>query len=151
MGSRFSLALAFGAVCVLIVSSGGTASGAPLPCSLLTPSEVSSVVGGTAAAGQPIGDKGCSRTAPGQPPKTVTLVLAGEKEFAVAKTPPTASIKPVPASGIGDEAIYNRMGQLSSLAVRKGKVVFIIRMYGISQDQIEVKEKAIAIAVLPKL
>ncbi len=150
MGSRHSMFLVF----VLTICGTDAASGAPPPCSLLTPAQVSSVLGLHAGAGQPIGTKVCGwsgQEEKGKGGETVTVTLLNAQEFAVAKVPLNKNTRKAPVSGLGDEAIYSTIGKLGTLAVRKGNVAFLIRAYGVPYEQIEGKEKALAADVLSRL
>ena len=57
-----------------------------------------------------------------------------------------------PATSIGDDAFYTAVSTLTTLAVKKGRTVFTVRIYGI-QDQSNQKsmEKTLAGAVVAKL
>jgi hypothetical protein len=61
------------------------------------------------------------------------------------------------ASGLGDEAFYSTLTQghttLTTLNVRKGATAVVIRVSGgtKSAEEYQAKEKAVAVALLPKL
>jgi hypothetical protein len=147
MGSRKSMLLAFGIACGF---AGSVGFGAPAPCALLKEDQVSKVLGSKVGTGKLLGDKVCSwSTEPAG--KTVTVTLTSAPEFAAAERPVSSAIKEEPASGLGDEAVYNTVGKLSTLSVKKGNVFFLIRAYGIPPDEIKAKERTLAEDVLAKL
>ena len=139
---------------VLSLSTSRTASALPDPCSLLTPKEISSVVGATFGASKPISATACSWIAPSGPASpgvTVTLAVQDAKEWDKA-TAPLAGVTRLPESGIGDAAIYTIAGPFASFGVRKGAVTVIIRMYG-AHDLAKQKslEKSLAANAIAKL
>ena len=75
-----------------------------------------------------------------------------ERAFAYAKMPVGHGITKIRASGIGDEAIWGRTaGYATVLTVKKGSLAFGVHFYGFPNDQIEAKEKTLALEILPKL
>ena len=157
MDSKHSMALVTGLLCFLICSSR-SAYGAPSsdPCSLLTPAQISAVLGLNIAAGKPLGTKSCDWTAPGQPiginAKKVTVTLLDEQGFAHAKMPVNfKGITKISVSGIGDDAVYGTAAGLGTLSVKKGNSAFVVHVYGFPLDQIESKEKTLALEILSKL
>jgi hypothetical protein len=133
-------------------------------CSLLTPAQVSAVLGVSVGAGEKIlptttamcgwevpGDKGIGR-------KRVVLNIYTQmgsrtptQRFNTAKTP-IQGITKVPVSGVGDDAIFaTTPGFGTGLIFRKGDAAFDLRVYGFPLDQIETKEKTLALDVLAKL
>lgn len=125
-------------------------------CSLLTASEVSSVLGLSVGVGQrvvPSSPLLCGWEPGGSNVKTKRVVAAIIKmdQFTHEKTP-LQGIKETQASGIGDEAHYmTTPGFGTGLSVKKGAFAFKIRVYGLPLDQVEAKEKALALEVLGKL
>jgi hypothetical protein len=119
------------------------------PCTLITADQVGTAVGVKMDLGKPIGTKTCSFASTAG--KTINVTVIEEDSFTRGKGGTLPGLKVTMASGIGDEAYYTDYGKLITLAVRKGKSAFLLRVYGIPTPQQESKEKAIALAVLPKL
>ena len=160
MDSRLSTGLVFRVLCVLAACGSYATYGAPAsnPCSLLTPVQVSAVLGVDVKAGHPIAAKACEWSAPGQPTpnaKKVTVNVQDARAFEYAKMPVGHGITKTPASGIGDEAVYGTTPSLGTvLTVKKGSVVFVVHVYGFPLDQIDeikTKEKTLALEILDKL
>jgi hypothetical protein len=128
-------------------------------CSLLTPAQVSAVLGLKVDAGTPL--PGNSRLwhwgaavvmAKGMSKKGVMLTLQDPMAFTYAKMPAGHGIVKVPVSGIGDDAVYGTTpGFPTVLTVKKGDVVFVVHVNGFPDDQIKAKEKTLALDVLAKL
>jgi hypothetical protein len=140
-------------------ATAGTTSDA---CSLLTPAQVSAVLGVSVGAGEHIpGPEMCGWSQPGDTShsgKRVVLTIFGPMgkstpadRFANGKTP-VPRITKTPASGIGDDAYYiTTPGMGTGLNVKRGSSVFQIRVYGFSLNQIEATEKTLAQDVLGKM
>jgi len=132
-------------------------------CALLTPAQVSAVLG-VPAAGKALGSKSCiwvqTGVKPGSPRgrvDVVILIMQGYTQgYAVAKMPnaPTSAMH---VSGLGDDAYYLSMtsGEAMELRVKKGSVAFgiLVQRSGtlFTPDQIKDKEKTLALDVLAKL
>jgi hypothetical protein len=158
MDAKYSMALVTGLLCFLAVCSSRSAYSAPSsgPCSLLTPAQISAVLSLNVAAGKPLGTKSCDWTAPGQPiginAKKVTVTLLDEQGFAYAKMPVNfKGITKTSVSGIGDDAVYGTAAGQGTLSVKKGNSAFAVHVYGFPLDQIEAKEKTLALEILSKL
>lgn len=121
------------------------------PCALLTQTQVSSVVGATAGAGSPIANTGCSWTTTGGPRIVVTVSLQSEKMFAAAKSSAPPKTTKTTISGVGDEAIFQGVQNFSSLWVRKGTKVLLVRIYGLPVSESETKLKALATSAVSRL
>lgn len=133
-------------------------------CSLLTPAQVSAVLG-VPAAGKGLGPKACiwvqTGVKPGSPRgrvQLVILIMQGYTQgYAVAKMP-NAPTSATHVSGLGDDAYYLRMtsgSPYSELRVKKGSVAFgiLVQRNGtlFTPEQIKDKEKTLALDVLAKL
>ena len=133
-------------------------------CSLLTPAQVSAVLG-VPAAGKALGPKACmwvqTGVNPGSPRRradVVILIMQGYTQgYAVAKMP-NAPTSATHVSGLGDDAYYLAMTsvhQYTELRVKKGTVAFGIRVQRsgtpFTTDQIKDKEKTLALDVLATL
>ncbi|HLW80888.1 MAG TPA: hypothetical protein VKS20_02485 [Candidatus Acidoferrales bacterium] len=161
MNSKLKFALAFGILGVLTLGNGAAASAAPPAnaCSLLTPAQVSAVLGVKVGAGTsfPGNSKLChwgaaAVLAKGTTKKGVMLTLQDPLAFTYAKMPVGHGIVKVPVSGIGDDAVYGTTpGYPTVLTVKKGNVVFVVHVNGFPDDQIKAKEKTLAKDILAKL
>lgn len=124
------------------------------PCTLLTQVQVSGVLGVSVGAGEPISTTGCQWATPSQPNSATvraTLVLSDASAFEGMKTP-LLRVTKTAVTGIGDDAIYTTIGKLTTLAVKKGAVAFVVRIYGIQgQAQQMAMEKTLALDVVAKL
>jgi hypothetical protein len=142
--------------------SGAFGAGGPTDvCALLTPAQVSAVLGVTVEAGKEQGKLDCQWSEPGKSlgGKRALLHIYGSvgrltpvDQFNTVKTPlPFKGIVKTPLGGVGDDAVYVTTGGFTSLTVKKGDSVFQIRVYGFPLEQIKAKEKALAEEALPKL
>lgn len=153
--------------CLAFVTCGATVVFAAPPtdaCSLLTPAQVSAVLGVSVGAGEklvPTSPSLCGWEVPGQngvSRKRVVLNIYTQlgrmspiQRFNNAKTP-IKGITKVLASGIGDDAIFaTTPGFGTGLIFREGDAAFDLRVYGFPVDQIKAKEKTLALDVLAKL
>ena len=147
----------------LSVSAGGnarTAYAAPPTdaCSLLTPAQVSAVLGSPVSGG-PFTQNSktiCAWPAPGGavPPKRVMVNITHVSVFAGAKMGLAGENEAItPLSGVGDEAFYDgdKAGRGTALFVRKGDFAFSVKVFGFPPDQIKEKEKTLAQDALAKL
>jgi hypothetical protein len=67
------------------------------------------------------------------------------------KTPLPGSAK-TSVSGVGDDAVYATFGSLTTLAVKKGKIAFVVRLYGVpGQAKQMAIEKSLALDIVAKL
>ncbi len=143
MGSKRAIVLVLRVVPVLALVAARPAHGqsGQKPCGLVSKEQVSAAVGAQVKAGEPIGTTGCHwSTDPNAKTRVmVTLSIWGEKMFPKGGTP---GLKVTPASGgLGDEAVFDTLGDLTALFVKKGKSTLQIRVYGLhdtaKQEQIE--------------
>lgn len=141
----------------LIVLSAGTARfayAAPPSdsCALVTPAQVSAVLGVTVGAGEhiiPSNTTLCGYGGAGAQKRVVMAILKASM-FAGERTP-LKGIQEESASGIGDEAHYmTTPGFGTGLSVRKGDFAFKVRVYGFPIEQVKAKEKALALNALTK-
>ena len=151
MKSKLGLVLITTALFVLAGGNARVAYGAPPTdaCSLLSPEQVSSVLGVKVEAGKALTAKAC--TWPGGPGKKVGLNLIKPQAFAAAKTPVGKGIVKTDVSGIGDGAVYGANGARTELTVKKGNAAFTLVVIGFSDAQNKAKEKTLALEVCSKL
>lgn len=151
--SKHSGLLLVGGVVGLAVMARPAAAQAPKPpCTLLTPAQVAAALGvKDVAAGAPIGKTGCSWQAQGGARGVVTLSFWDPAGFSAMKAP-LPNVTKVPAPGIGDDALYSTIGQFTTLSVKKGGAVFLVKAYGVpDQAKQEAIEKTLAGDVIAKL
>jgi hypothetical protein len=128
-------------------------------CALITQDQVSKIFGVPVSAGvypAPGFTKTCTWSPPvGPPPRlaAITLLLQTSNSFEAAKQMQQAGKFQVETvSGIGDDAYYSTVGNVTSLIVKKGGVAFKIGMYGeFPLDKKKAMSKAMAFEVLSKL
>ena len=168
MHSKNILVAIIAAIFIVAAAAAPSATAAPPSdaCPLLTPAEITAVVGVTVGAGAhmtPTYVKSCTWSPSGGATKDfTTLVLALEPAAsyqsakamlqAVAGSQGKGGITMTTASGIGDDAIYSSVANYTKLIVKKGDVVFQLVIYG--SFPIEKKrdmEKALASKVISKL
>ena len=170
MGSKIGLGAIILAVLIVAASAPSATATPPTDaCPLLTPAEVSAVVGVTVGAGShmtPTYLKSCTWAPPSGATKdfaTLILALESASSFQAAKAMLQAATQSpdnsgknrltmTSASGIGDEAFYSSVASYTKLIVKKGDVVFQLVIYG--NSPIEKKrdmERALASKVLAKL
>ncbi len=128
--------------------STGVAQATHNPCSMLTQTELSSALGVSPGAGQAIGTVGC-QWAGSQ--IRVTVTFGDGSNFAIMKTPLPQVTKNA-VTGIGDDAFTTTVGHLTTLSVKKGKDLFIVRVYGVPDQAKQIKiEKDLAMDLLARL
>ncbi len=170
MRSKTSLGAIILAIFFVAAATPPSATAAPPTdaCPLLTPAEISAVVGVSVGPGShmtPTYLKSCVWAPPGGATKdfaNVILALESASSFQAAKAMLQAatqsgdgsrkSLTMTSASGIGDEAYYSSVASYTKLIVKKGDVVFQLVIYG--NSPIEKKrdmEKALASKVISKL
>jgi hypothetical protein len=131
-----------------------SASAAPSDaCTLLTPEQVSSVLGVTVGAGERVvasSPKICGFGGAASAKRVVVALLTSEM-FTHEKTP-LQGISEESVSGLGDDAHFmTTPGFGTGLSVKKNDYAFKIRVYGFPLGQIKEKEKTLAQQVLAKL
>jgi hypothetical protein len=163
MNSKHSISLVLGALFVLVACNSQPAFGAPPsdPCSFLTQAQVSAVLGVQVGEARRVVPKLCEWSAPGPiglSTKKVTVALESEQGFAYAKMPAGHGIAKVPVSGLGDDAVFGTTPRYATtLTVKKGDLVFVVHVWGFPLDQpkavddVQAKEKALALQILSKL
>lgn len=156
MDTHLRGAFVVGIVCALAAGSAAAAHArgapaAPDPCALLTPAQVGGTLGSGVGAGAPIGTTGCQWTVASDPSLRATLTLSSADQWAMMKTP-LPNITKSPAAGIGDDAFFTTVGTLTTLSVKKGTTVIVIRLYGVTgQAKQQAMEKTLALDAIAKL
>jgi hypothetical protein len=128
-------------------------------CAVLTPAEISEVLGISIDPGKnipPSSTTMCSWSQTGVTGEAATkfvLSFATPNYFQKEKTPTNPRVVASPATGIGDEAYYVTSEFGISLFVRKGStaVGFSIHDKTLPADQLKTKEKALALKAVTRL
>lgn len=150
MRSQHTPALAGAVLCALLAASTRPAA-AQAPCSLLTAAQIGAALGSAAGPGQPIASTACDWPAS---PRTerVTLTLRPAAAFDAMKMPVGGPVTKTPAGGVGDDAVYVTVGPYTTLAVKKGKVAFVVKVYGVAGQARQMAiEKTLALDVVGRL
>lgn len=127
-------------------------------CSLLTTEQVSAALGGSVGPGKSLTKGVCQWTQLGRPGDVLLkldVTLITPEHFTRLKTVTVGTVANV--SGLGDEAFYSTLTQghttLATLNVKKGASAVTIRVSGGTKpaEEYQAKEKAIAVALVPKM
>jgi hypothetical protein len=118
----------------------------------VSPAQISSALGETVGAGMKSNAVTCTWVADKPVHQIVTLSYSPPGDWDTRKTRQTPGITKSSVSGIGDDAIAESLGNLTTLFVKKGNTTFMVRVYGVpdSGKQLDI-EKPIALAVAGKL
>ncbi len=146
---------------VLIAAAGiaqaATAQPVTDACSLLTPHQVSEVLGVEVSDGEhvvPESVTSCGWMGPGGASlggKKIVVSLMTARAFQVGKTP-VKGVTETPAPGIGDEAYYVSMPPFgTALSVKKGSAFFQLRIAGFPAGQVRHLERALALRLLDRV
>lgn len=127
-------------------------------CSLLTTEQVSAALGGSVGPGKALTKGVCQWTQLGKPGDALLkldITLITPEHFTRLKTVTVGTVANV--SGLGDEAFYSTLTQghttLATLNVKKGSSAVTIRVSGGTKpaEEYQAKEKAVAVALVPKI
>jgi len=142
------------AIAAALVVSGLTAAGAQAPsnpCAQVTTNEVSAALGETVAAGQQAGTKTCSWTADKPKHQIVSLMYSPPGDWNTRKTRQLPGDTKTSVSGIGDDAFAETAANFTTLYVKKGSTIFMVRVYGVPDTGKQLAiEKTIAKTVAAK-
>jgi hypothetical protein len=133
-------------------------------CALLTPAQVSAVLGVTVGEGRrvaPANSLICEwrqASDPNHTGKRVVLSIYGQlgtrtpaDRFATAKTP-VKGVEKTPVTGVGDDALFSTASGLGTgLVFKKGDSAFDLHVFGFPVEEIKAKEKTLAAEILSKL
>lgn len=160
MKSKLSLKIAVVAAALFVIaicSSRVTYAAPPKDaCSLLTPAQVTAVLGFSAKPGRFI--KSDTTVCDWPLPSLAKATSKGTKIIEVALLSPDSWAMLAPAlsamtklPGVGDYAAYGGPDNTMTLYVKKGKAVFRVTVGGFPLDQVKAKEKTLAQDILAKL
>jgi hypothetical protein len=143
---------------LLLWPSTGTAATPADACSLLTAEQVSAALGGSVGPGKTLATSVCQWTQLGKPGDVLLKLdvnLITPDHFTRLKTVTAGTVTNV--SGLGDDAFYSTFTQghttLTTLNIKKGSAAVTIRVSGGTKpaDEYQAKEKAVAVALIPKM
>ena len=129
-----SVSLLVPLVVSMLVASGLRTAGAQAPsdpCAQITAAQVSAALGETVAAGQKAGTKTCSWSANKPTHQVVSLMYSPLGDWNTRKTRPMAGVTRASVSGVGDEAFAMTAANFTTLYVKKGSTIFMVRVYGV--------------------
>lgn len=153
MPSKLTFA-AISAALASILALAPAAHAAPSDaCALVSPAQVSQLLGVSVGPGDHMVPKGTTLCAFGQPSpqKHVVLAIITTNMFEHEKHP-LQGIKEEVLTGVGDEAHYmTTPGFGTGLSVRRGSFVFKVRVYGFPLAEVEAREKTLALEILARL
>jgi hypothetical protein len=137
----------------VLIASGLRTAGAQAPsdpCAQVTAAQVSTALGETVAAGQKAGTKTCSWTANKPTHQIVSLMYWPPGDWNKLMRP-MPSVTKAPVSGVGDAAFAQTFGKFTTLFVKKGSTIFMVRVYGVPDVARQLAiEKPIAQSVAAK-
>jgi hypothetical protein len=154
MMSSFSAIL----ICFTFGSAFSSVAAPADPCALLTPAQAGAAIGGTVTAGKSITGNVCQWQQEG---KTGAALLKLDinvitpDRYARMKSVTVGTITNV--GGLGDDAYYSTLKTgattITTLNIKKGETAVVIRVSGGEKpvEEYQAKEKAVALAILPKL
>src|SRR5262245_50867119 len=139
----------------VLVASGPRAAVAQVPsdpCAQVTPAEVSTALGETVEAGQKVGTKTCSWSAEKPTHQIVSLMYSPPGDWNTLKTRQDPGVTRATVSGVGDDAVAQTVANFTTLFVKKGSTVFMVRVYGVPDPGRQLAiEKPIAQIVAAKI
>jgi len=154
-GTAGSVAILVPVVMSVLVASGlrGAEAQAPSdPCAQVTAAEVSTALGETVAAGQQAGTKTCSWSANKPTHQIVSLMYSPPGDWDTRKTRLMPGVTKAAVGGVGDEAFALTAANFTTLYVKKGSMVFMVRVYGVPDPGRQLAiEKPIAQTVAAKI
>ena len=118
----------------------------------MTPAQVGHALGETVGAGQKSGTKTCTWVADKPVHQVVTLMYSPPGDWNSRKTRQMPGITKSSVSSVGDDAIAETLGNLTTLFVKKGNTTFMVRASGVAAAAKQIAiETPIAQAVAAKL
>jgi hypothetical protein len=118
---------------VLLSATDARAAGAhaPIdPCAQVTAAQVSAALGETVDPGKQGPTTTCTWVANKPKHQIVTLMYSPPGDW-TRKTRELPGVTEAPVSGVGDDAIAETAGNLTTLFVKKGSVTYMVRVYGL--------------------
>jgi hypothetical protein len=140
-------------VCLVLFCALHARAQAPAdPCSPVSSAQVSSALGETVGPAQKSNTVTCTWVADKPVHQVVTLMFSPPGDWDTRKARVTPGISKSPVSGVGDDAIAETLGNLTTLFVKKKSTTFMVRVYGVPDNGKQLAiETPIARAVVGKL
>ena len=137
---------------LVMVASGLRAQAPSDPCAQVTSAQITAALGETVAAGANAGTKTCSWSADKPKHQIVSLMYSPPGDWNTRKTRQVPGVTKASVSGIGDEAFAESAFAYTTLYVKKGSTIFMVRVYGLPDlgRQLAI-EKTIAQIVVAKV
>jgi hypothetical protein len=101
------------------------------PCTQITVAQVSAALGETVDAGKHGPIHTCTWVANKPVHQIVTLMFSPPGDWASQKSSQHPGITKAAVSGVGDDAVAQTMASYVGLFVRKGSVIFMVKVYGV--------------------
>jgi Mrp family chromosome partitioning ATPase len=123
----------FVACCFMLLAFHARTASAQIPsnpCALVTAAQVSAALGENVAAGKQAPAVTCTWVADKPTHQIVTLNFP-PFDWTSLKNRQMPGVTKAAVSGLGDDAISQTAANLATLFVRKGRVVFMVRVYGV--------------------
>lgn len=125
-------------------------AGSVAPCDWVTLAQIKAATGVDMNAGTPIFDTGCSWHGSTAKVDVTLSFQQASKWWSAIKAPMFPYVKTA-VSGIGDEAVSIKGGNLVWLSVKKGDRILNVKVYGVDDEaKQQAIEKALALNALPK-
>ena len=118
-------------VVVSVLAASGGAQVPSNPCAQVTAAEVGAALGETVEAGQQAGTKTCSWSANKPTHQVVSLMYSPPGDWNTRKTRLMPGVTKTPVNGVGDEAFAETAANFTTLYVKKGSTIFMVRVYGV--------------------
>ena len=147
------IALAVMAAFFMLVYARGARAQAPSdPCAQVTSAQVSSALGETVGAAQKSNTVTCTWIADKPVHRIVTLMYSPPGDWNSHKTRQMPGVSKSGVSGVGDDAVAETVGNgFTTLFVKKGSTIFMVRVYGVPVEKQLAIETPIAQDVAAKL
>lgn len=150
--NRIAVVVAFSSLALAPTARAVGAQAPSDPCAQATAAQVSIALGETVDPGKQGPIVTCTWIANRPTHQIVTLMYSPPGDWSSRKTRQLPGVTKVAVSGVGDDAIAETLGTLVTLFVKKGNVIYMVRVYGVPDPAKQLAiEKPIALAVASKL
>lgn len=152
---RSNAVLSAAAFLCVVMMSGPAWAATDDACSLITQAEVSAALGSPVQAGtyvMPTFKNTCTWKY-GTSMESVTLNIMSQSMFTASTKNSMGLLEVAPVSGVGDEAYFVTQANNTRILARKGSAGIKVQIYSksLSKDQVEAKEKAIALTAVSRM
>ena len=140
------------AVSFAIAARAASAQNPSDPCAQVTVAQVSAALGETVGAGRQGPIVTCTWIAEKPTHQVVTLSYSPPGDWNTRKTRQIPGLTTSALSGVGDDAVAVMVSNFTTLFVKKGTTVFMVRVYGVKDPARQLAiETSIAQAVVTKI